>query len=134
MFNLKSSFAALSAVVIAVVGFGSTASAQSQRYVNVGYDRDGEPFLLDTQAMNRPVLGFGRVLKVNQIKDGLMIQLLIQPSCADEKLWLVGSRGYNENGVKVAENKKREEVALKVGTPFTEAMRYYCRSVGARGW
>lgn len=125
----------VSAVAFLVLSLTAIAKAQdTEKYVNVGSDSDGDPFLLDTEKMGYPVPGFfGTLIKVYQIKNGLMTELLLNPACGDNQLKIVGSRTYS-NGTKITENRHREEIGFRPNTPSGEAMRYYCRSINARGW
>lgn len=132
---LKRSATLLFGAVISVSSINGVVLAQSaEKYHNVGLDSSGDPYLLDTTTMGKRERGYGNVLKVYQIKDSLMTELLIKASCGDNRLWIVGMRTYNENGIKLAEDKRSQEVQLQAGSPATESIRYYCRSIGARGW
>ncbi|MBD2679494.1 MULTISPECIES: hypothetical protein [Nostoc] len=119
---------------ISVLSFTSVASAErAEKFVNVGFDSDGDPFLLDTTTMGKRERGFGSVLKVYQLKNGLMSEFLVHAACGDERLSIVGFRTYSQ-GVKLTEDKVRQEVAVRTDSPVSQAMTYYCHSVGARGW
>ncbi|MEH2067087.1 MAG: hypothetical protein V7K47_02755 [Nostoc sp.] len=111
-----------------------SSSVASEKFVNVGVDDDGNPFLLDTTTMGDSEKGFGSVIKVYQQSDNLMTEVLLQTSCGDDKLWIVGARVYSSNGVKLSENKQREEISARGSSPGANAIRYYCQSIGARGW
>jgi hypothetical protein len=120
---------------ISVLTLASTVSAQSaEKYVNVGSDSDDVPYLLDTATMGKRERGFGSVLKVYQMKNNLMSEILLQASCGDERLSVVGLRTYSENGIKLTEDKVRQPLQVRTNSPGSQAMIYYCRSAHARGW
>ena len=65
-----------------------------------------------------------------------MFETVLRPACGDNQQQLVATRVYS-NGVKVKEHRFDgwgEEIGFQAGTPGGEAMRYYCRSINARGW
>ncbi|MFN6559989.1 MAG: hypothetical protein RMY28_009295 [Nostoc sp. ChiSLP01] len=131
--NVKRLIGVLSVTVISTLSFSSVASAEREKFVNVGYDSDGEPFLLDTTTMGKRERGFGSVLRVYQLKGGLMSEFLVHAACGDEKLSIVGFRTYSQ-GVKLTEDKVRQEVPVRTDSPASQAMTYYCHLIGARGW
>ena len=125
----------LTAVTISALSFSSTVFAQgTEKYLNVGEDSSGDPFLLDTTTMGKIERGFGSVLLVYQIKDGLMNEFLVKASCGENRLWVLGFRTYGQSGAKLAENKEDMEVQIGDNSPASKSMRYYCHSIGARGW
>ncbi|MEH2274404.1 MAG: hypothetical protein V7K40_06235 [Nostoc sp.] len=124
----------LTAVAVSTSSFNSVVFAQSaEKFVNVGYDSDGDPFLLDATSMRKREPGFGSVLKVYQMKNGLMSEILVRASCGDETLSIVGFRTYSQ-GVKLTEEKIRQQVAVRTDSPASLAMSYHCHAIGARGW
>lgn len=124
----------LSAVAISALSFSSVASAQrAEKFVNVGFDSDGDAYLLDTTTMGKRERGFGNVLKVYQLKQGLMSEILVQASCGDESLSVVGLRTYSQ-GVKLTEEKVNQPLQVRTDSPASQAMTYFCRAIHARGW
>lgn len=125
----------LCVAIISALSFSSIAKVQSaEQYVNVGSDSNGDPFLLDTATMGRTDEEFGKTLKLYQIKNNLMKEILIDASCGDNRLWIVGVRTYSENGVMLSEDKVRQEVNIQSNSVASKSISYYCRSIGARGW
>lgn len=120
---------------ISVLSFSNVAEAQrAEKYVNVGFDSDGDPFLLDTASMRKREPGFGSVLKIYQMKNDQMTEILVRASCGDESLSIVGFRTYSQNGVKLTEDKVRQQVQPRTDSPASLAMTYHCRAIHARGW
>jgi hypothetical protein len=131
---LKCLAGVLSVVVLTSVLSSTTASAQrAEKFVNVGTDSDGDPFMLDTTTMGKRERGFGSVLKVYQLKNNFMTEILANAACGDESLLIVGVRTYSQ-GIKLTEEKVRQQVQVRTDTPISQAMTYYCRSINARGW
>lgn len=125
----------LAAVTISALSFTSAVSAQGmEKYLNLGEDSSGDPFLLDTTTMGKIERGFGSVLLIYQIKNGLMNEMLVKASCGDNRLWIVGFRTYGQSGSKLAEDRQQQEVQIQGASPASKSMRYYCHSIGARGW
>ncbi len=116
-----------------VLSFSSVAQG-GEKYLQVGTDSDGDAFMLDTQTMGRKERRFGEVLKVYLLKKDLMFEYMLRASCGDERLWMVGSRVYNGNAVKVSEERHNKELPARADTPSANAMKHYCQSIGARGW
>ncbi|MBC6429608.1 hypothetical protein FM036_01490 [Nostoc sp. HG1] len=124
----------LAATAISTLSISNGVFAQSAgKFVNVGFDSDGDPFLLDTASMRKREPGFGSVLKIYQMKNNLMSEILVRASCGDESLSIVGFRTYSQ-GVKLTEEKVRQQVAVRTDSPASQAMSYHCHSIGARGW
>jgi hypothetical protein len=116
----------LSAVTISALSFSSVAVAQrAEKFVNVGYDSDDVPYLLDTTTMGKRERGFGSVLKVYHMKNNLMTEFLVKASCGDETLSIVGFRTYTQEGVKLTEDKVREQVQPRTDSPASLAMSYH---------
>lgn len=124
--------AIITSAILATVCIQNSSLAD-ERYVNVGADDSDNPFLLDTKTMGKKEPGFGNVIEVYQIKSNLMSVILLNPACGDNRLWIVGSRTYS-NGIKLTENKRRDEISSQGDSAGSTAMRYYCHSIGARGW
>jgi len=105
-----------------------------EKYVSVGTDDSGNPFLLDTETMGKnDSLFANEVIKVYQVRNGLMFEIVLQPACGDEQLSLVGSRIYR-NGIKISETPQDGKLVARSNTPGSNAMKYYCHSINARGW
>ena len=131
---LKRFISVLSAVTISALSFNNVAEAQrAGKFVNVGSDSNGDAYLLDTTTMGNRERGFGSVLKVYQLKQGLMSEILVQASCGDESLSVVGLRTYSQ-GVKLTEEKVRQPLQVRTDSPASQAMTYFCRAIHARGW
>ncbi|MEH2179084.1 hypothetical protein [Nostoc sp.] len=125
----------MSAVTISALSFSNVAFAQrAEKFVNVGYDSDGDAYLLDRTSMQKREPGFGSVLKIYQMKNNLMSEFLVRTSCGDESLSVVGFRTYSQDGVKLTEDKVRQQVQPRTDSPVSQAMTYYCHAIGARGW
>jgi hypothetical protein len=126
----------LSAVTISALSFNSVASAQrAEKFVNVGFDSDGDAYLFDTNSMREREPGFfGSVLKIYQMKNNLMSETLVRASCGDESLSIVGFRTYSQSGVKLTEDKVRQQIQPRTNSPASLAMSYHCHAIGARGW
>lgn len=119
---------------ISALSFNSVAEAQrAEKFVNVGFDSDGDAFLLDRTSMRKREPGFGSVLKIYQMKNNLMTEILVKASCGDESLSVVGIRTYSQ-GVKLTEDKVRQQVQPRTDSPASLAMSYHCHAIGARGW
>lgn len=122
--------------------FGDAALAQptvgiaqnTEKYLDLGSDNSGDPFLLDTTTMGKVEPGFGSVLFVYQIKNGSMNEILIKSSCLENRLWVLGVRSFDQNGIEVAENKEPMEVKIGSASPARRSMQYYCHVIGATGW
>jgi len=122
-------------LIISVLIFSDAAIAQNtEKYLNVGQDTVGDPFLLDTTTMGKIERGFGSVLLVYQVKNGMMDEILVRASCTETRLWILGFRAYDQNGIKVDEYKEQREVPIKGDNPASKSMQYYCHAIGARGW
>lgn len=121
-------------VAIAIVLSMTTAAQGAERYLKVGTDSVGDAFMLDTWTMGKKDETFGEVLKIYQLKGELMFEYMLHAGCGDERLWIVGSRVYGRNGVKVSEQKDNSEIPAHGDSSGSRAMKYYCRSIGARGW
>ncbi|MBD2667377.1 hypothetical protein [Richelia sinica] len=117
-----------------VLSLSTTVLAQSERYVQVGTDSDGDAYLLDTKNMGKADPPFGQVIKLYQTKNDLMLEHLLNAGCGDERLWIAGMRVYGRNGVKLSEKKSGQEIPARGDSPGATAMKYYCHSIGARGW
>lgn len=135
MKHLKRLTVVLSAITISVLSLNSVASGQrAEKFVNVGFDSDGDPFLLDRTSMRKSEPGFGHVLKIYQMKNDLMTEILVRSSCGDESLSIVGLRTYSQ-GVKLTEDKVHQQVQPRTtDNPASLAMSYYCHAIDARGW
>ncbi|MEH1789696.1 MAG: hypothetical protein V7L23_30100 [Nostoc sp.] len=132
---VKQLIGVLSVAVILTLSFSNVASAErAEKFVNVGYDSDGDAFLLDTTTMGKREQGFGSVLKVYQNKNKLISEFLVNAACGDETLSIVGARTYSQNGIKLTENKVHQSLQVRTNSPGSQAMSYYCHSIGARGW
>ncbi|MGM3308893.1 hypothetical protein ACSQ6I_23430 [Anabaena sp. WFMT] len=121
-------------VAIAIVLNLSAVTQAAEQYLKVGTDNVGVPFMLDTWTMGEKDESFGKVLKIYQLKSDLMFEYMLDPGCGDERLWIVGTRVYNSKGVKVGEEKNNSEIPARGNSFGSTAMKYYCRSIGARGW
>jgi len=132
---LKCFISVLSAVSASVLSFSNVAQAQrAEKFVNVGFDSDGDPFLFDTTSLRKREPGFGSVLKIYQMKNNLMTEILVKASCGDERLSIVGIRTYSQ-GIKLTEDKVSQQVQpRRTDNPASLAMTYYCHATGARGW
>ncbi|WP_335228447.1 hypothetical protein [Nostoc sp.] len=125
----------LSLAAVLTSSLGSVVSAQSkEKFVNVGYDSDGDAYLFDRTSLRKMEPGFGSVLKIYQMKNNLMTEILAKASCGDERLSIVGFRTYSQDGVKLTEDKVRQQVTVRTDSPASQAMTYYCHSIGARSW
>lgn len=125
----------LTAVAVSTLTINNVVSAQSaEKFVNVGSDSDGDAFLLDRTSMRKREPGFGSVLKIYQMKNNLMTEILVRASCGDESLSIVGLRTYNQDGVKLTEDKVRQQIQPRTDSPASLAMSYHCHAIGARGW
>jgi hypothetical protein len=131
---LKRFISVLSVVAISTLILSSATLAQNTgKFVKVGTDSDGDPFLLDTTTMGKREAGFGSVLRVYQIKNDIMSETLLNAECGDENLSVVGLRTYNQ-GVKLTEEKVRQPLQVRTDSPGSQAMTYFCHAIGARGW
>lgn len=126
----------LCAVVSGVIVLSlSTVAQGAEQFLIVGTDSDGYPFKLDTQTMGEKERKFGNVLKIYQFKDDLTFEYMLNASCGDERLWIVGHRVYNKRtGKKISEEKENKEIPAHGDTPGSTAMKYYCQAIKARGW
>ncbi|MEH2070043.1 MAG: hypothetical protein V7K47_18090 [Nostoc sp.] len=132
---IKLSVSVLSAVTISALSFSSVVVAQSaEKFVNVGYDSDGDAYLFDRTSLRKREPGFGSVLKIYQMKNNLMTEFLVRASCGDETLSIVGFRTYSQDGVKLTEDKVRQQLQVRTDSPASQAMAYHCHAIGARGW
>ncbi|WP_445634615.1 hypothetical protein NSTC745_06437 [Nostoc sp. DSM 114161] len=133
---LKRLIGVLSVAAISLSSTNGFALAQdTQKYVDVGSDSNGDPFLLDTTTMGETDKKFGSVIKIYQLKNELMYEYALHAACGDEKLWIVGHRVYNGNtGKKISEGKDSQEIPARGDAPGSTAMKYYCQTIGARGW
>lgn len=109
-------------------------SFASERLLRIGADSDGNPYFLDVTTMGRVEENYGKVISLYQSNAGSMTEFLLRPACGDEELWLVGTRVYSSSGIKLRESKGLDRVAVKGTGAGANAMRYYCKSIGARGW
>ncbi|MHC5736556.1 hypothetical protein [Nostoc sp.] len=106
----------------------------AEQFLTVGTDDGGVPFKLDTQTMGKKDRKFGEVIKIYQLKNDSMFEYMLHASCADERLWMVGYRIYNNAGKKISEEKEDREIPARGDTPGSTAMKYYCQAIKARGW
>ncbi|MHC5827262.1 MAG: hypothetical protein ACYT04_68160, partial [Nostoc sp.] len=112
------------------------------KYFNVGSDSNGDRFLLDTTTMGELdtiTIGkkkhkLGEVLKIYQFKDDLTFEYMLNASCGDERLFIVGSRIYNSNSRKISEQKEDQEIPVTGDSLGNIVMKYYCQAIKARGW
>ena len=127
----------LSVATILVLSTNGLVLAQNaEKYLNVGSDSNGDPFLLDTTTMGEKEKKFGEVLKIYQIKHNLyMYEYMLRPSCSDARIWAVGHRVYNINtGEKITEEKEDREISDHGDNAGSTALKYYCQAIKARGW
>lgn len=122
------------AVAVSVLNLGAVAQADEE-FVQVGVDKNDVPFMLKTTTMGQKERGFGEVIQIYQVKGNYMDVYMLQPGCADKRLWIVGHRVYVViTGEKIKEEKQDTEIKALGDTPGATAMRYYCTSIHATGW
>jgi hypothetical protein len=122
------------ATILQYRGIKPYQSCSRSKYISVGEDSAGFPFLLDITTMGQADHGFGNVLHIYQVKGGLTKEMLIQSSCTKNRLRVVGIRYYNENSIPVSLDKRQQELPIQQDSPASKAISYYCHSIGASGW
>jgi hypothetical protein len=120
--------------IVALSLINPVLAQNTEKYISVGEDSAGFPFLLDITTMGQADHGFGNVLHIYQVKGGLTKEMLIQSSCTKNRLRVVGIRYYNENSIPVSLDKRQQELPIQQDSPASKAISYYCHSIGASGW
>ncbi|MBD2694848.1 hypothetical protein [Anabaena catenula] len=131
---LTKKFLPIAASILGMITLLSSPPASAEM-VKVGENSDGTVYFLDTDTMMKRDEDFGTVIKVYAplSKADYFSQYSLKPACGDERLFLVGSRLIYDGRV-IETTKLKEETRVRNGSPFSNAMTYYCKSIGARGW
>ncbi|MEH2116071.1 MAG: hypothetical protein V7K39_26990 [Nostoc sp.] len=68
---------------------------------------------------------FGNVLKIYQFKDDFTFEYMLNASCGNERLWIVGHKVYNKRtGKKISEENENKKIPAHGDTPGSTAMKY----------
>jgi hypothetical protein len=104
------------------------ANAQKSNFVNLGFDKDGNPVLIDTESIR------GDNFALYQSKGGRMIEMLFDASCPAGRVWLRRMTIYSGSGTKLAEDTDLKEMPASADTPPGAGLRYFCRSFKVPGY
>ncbi|QSJ15049.1 hypothetical protein JYQ62_24735 [Nostoc sp. UHCC 0702] len=128
-------FASVVSVFTAGVGiainlsFGSIAIAQTANtnlYIQVGSDSNGEPIILDLAS----VKGSEYTL-LRKYEDGTA-QTTLSASCVQHRLFSKRFSFYNSTGKLIRDDKAKREIVLKSGTPESNSMEIVCQAGDSR--
>ncbi|BAZ47796.1 hypothetical protein NIES4103_04000 [Nostoc sp. NIES-4103] len=111
------------------LSFGSTAIAQtanSNLYIQVGSDINGEPIILDLAS----VKGSEYTL-LRKHGDGTA-QTTLSASCVQHRLFSKRFSFYNSAGKLIRDDKAKREIVLKRGTPESNSMEIVCQAADSR--
>jgi hypothetical protein len=115
-----------SKTAIAVLGIGEGAIAQN--LIDLGEDANGKPAFMVQESPN------GTSFKMLQSYGGGMIQTLLSGGCAENKLFIVSSEIYNEQGILVSHQFIQRNVVPAPGSVSAKGLSIVCRNIGAAGW
>lgn len=125
MFSQK--IAVLAIIAGALIG-GSANAQETEKYLTVGTNTEGNPIALNTQDIE------GTDFKLLSIYGETVTEITLHASCGDSRLFISKTANYSKSGQTLAEDETQKEISFKAETPAGKAMIFVCRSVGARGW
>lgn len=124
-FNLS-----INGLFAAAILAASQAPALAQSHlVHVGADSQGNNLYVDA----RTVRSYQR-FQMRKLQNKTMVQLTMSANCRERKIWVTKVERFSMSGQLLAEASDiMEEIPYAEGGAATNALRYYCASVGV-GW
>ena len=115
-------------LAIAVALYSLPATAETSNFVNLGFDKENDPVLIDDNSIA------GDNFTLYQSKGGRMVERVFDANCPETRVWLRRVTLYSSNGVKLAEDTSLTAMPNSRDTPSGAGLRYFCRKFNVPGY